>query len=120
MNGLSARAVAELRHELRTPLNLIIGYGDAPRKVLEAAGRRAMLEQTLATRREPAFIDQRGGAAVPGRDQRRGVRALRDSLREPHGRISAATSHFSPRGRRAQTRSLIATVRRVRTSAAGG
>ena len=110
MNGLSTpEAVAELRHELRTPLNLIIGYGEMLLEDAEAAGRRAMLERTLAAGRDLLSLIN---AAVPpsrGEISAEEFEALRDSLRNRTGASWPPRRNYSPRGRRAQTRSLIAT-----------
>ena len=93
MTGLDTpEAVAELRHELRTPLNLIIGYCEMLLEDATADDRRAALQQTLAAGRD---ILERINAAVPSSRSEISdgeFEALRTSLREPHGRILAATS----------------------------
>lgn len=118
MNGLSTpEAVAELRHELRTPLNLIIGYGEMLLEDAEAAGRRAMLERTLAAGRDLLSLIN---AAVPpsrGEISAEEFEALRDSLREPHGRILAATSELLTPGPEGADPEFDRDVRRVRGAA---
>ncbi len=93
MTGLNTpEAVAELRHELRTPLNLIIGYCEMLLEDAIADDRRTALQQTLTAGRD---ILERINAAVPssrGEISDDDFEALRTSLREPHGRIIAATS----------------------------
>ncbi len=93
MTGLNTpEAVAELRHELRTPLNLIIGYCEMLLEDATVDVRRTALQQTLVAGRD---ILERINAAVPssrGEISDVEFEALRASLREPHGRILAATS----------------------------
>ena len=93
MTGLNTpEAVAELRHELRTPLNLIIGYCEMLLEDATVDDRRTALEQTLVAGRD---ILERINAAVPSSRSEISdddFEALRTTLREPHGRILAATS----------------------------
>ena len=93
MTGLNTpEAVAELRHELRTPLNLIIGYCEMLLEDATVDDRRTALQQTLTAGRD---ILERINAAVPSSRSEISddeFEALRTSLREPHGRILAATS----------------------------
>jgi DNA-binding response OmpR family regulator len=93
MSGLTTpEAVAELRHELRTPLNLIIGYCELLLEDATETGQRISLEQTLAAGRD---VLERINATVPptrGELSEADFATLRDTLREPQGRIVAATS----------------------------
>jgi CheY-like chemotaxis protein len=93
MSGLTTpEAVAELRHELRTPLNLIIGYCELLLEDATDPGQQTSLEQTLLAGRD---VLERINATVPpsrGEITESEFAALRDSLREPQGRIMTATS----------------------------
>ena len=95
MNGLhTPEAVAELRHELRTPLNLIIGYCELLLEDAVLPGRRTALEHTLAAGRQ---VLEKINASVPpsrGEISAAEFQQLRESLREPQGRILAATSEL--------------------------
>ena len=117
MNGLhTPEAVAELRHELRTPLNLIIGYCEMLLEDAAVAEQRALLEQTLAAGRD---VLERINAAVPpsrGKITSAEFEALRESLREPQGRILAATSALLA-GSAGVDPEFERDVRRVRASA---
>ncbi|HEY5220282.1 MAG TPA: response regulator, partial [Gemmatimonadaceae bacterium] len=95
MNGLhTPEAVAELRHELRTPLNLIIGYCEMLLEDATAAEPRAALELTLTAGRD--VLDRINGTVPPSRNEITAAdfEQLRESLREPQGRILAATSRL--------------------------
>ena len=93
MSGLTTpEAVAELRHELRTPLNLIIGYCEMLLEDATDVTQRAALEQTLTAGRD---VLERINSAVPpsrGEFTESDFAALRNALREPQGRIVAATT----------------------------
>ena len=93
MSGLSSpEAVAELRHELRTPLNLIIGYCEMLLEDATDPDQRASLDATLTAGRD---VLERINATVPpsrGELSEADFQGLRNALREPQGRIVAATS----------------------------
>jgi len=95
VSGLTTpESVAELRHELRTPLNLIIGYSEMLVEDATDAARRDALARTLAAGRD---ILERINAAVPptrGEMSEAEFATLRDALREPQGRIVAATAEL--------------------------
>jgi CheY-like chemotaxis protein len=117
MSGLTTpEAVAELRHELRTPLNLIIGYCEMLLEDATEPGQRGALEQTLAAGRE---VLERINATVPparGEISEADFAALRDALREPQGRIVAATTALLAAGGDIDPQ-FERDVRRIRSSA---
>ncbi len=117
MSGLTTpEAVAELRHELRTPLNLIIGYCEMLLEDVTEPGQRGALEQTLAAGRD---VLERINATVPparGEISEADFAALRDALREPQGRIVAATTALLAAGGDIDPQ-FERDVRRIRSSA---
>lgn len=118
MNGLhTPEAVAELRHELRTPLNLIIGYCEMLLEDATVAERRTALEQTLRAGRD--VLDLINAAVPPSRGEITSAEfeLLRESLREPHGRILAATASLLAGSDEELDPEFDRDVRRVRSSA---
>jgi CheY-like chemotaxis protein len=118
MIGLfTPEAVAELRHELRTPLNLIIGYGEMLLEDAADAERQSALERTLAAGRD--LLGLINAAVPPSRCEisEMEFEALRDSLREPHERIMAATSELLARESAGADAEFDRDVRRVRSAA---
>jgi CheY-like chemotaxis protein len=117
MTGLTTpEAVAELRHELRTPLNLIIGYCEMLLEDATEPAQRGALEQTLAAGRD---VLERINATVPptrGEISEADFAALRDALREPQGRIVAATTALLAANGTADPQ-FERDVRRIRSSA---
>jgi CheY-like chemotaxis protein len=117
MSGLTTpEAVAELRHELRTPLNLIIGYCEMLLEDTTDAGQRTSLEATLAAGRD---VLERINTTVPpsrGELSEADFAALRSALREPQGRIVAATTALLEAGADLDPQ-FERDVRRIRSSA---
>jgi CheY-like chemotaxis protein len=117
MSGLTTpEAVAELRHELRTPLNLIIGYCEMLLEDATDAGQQAALQETLAAGRD---VLERINAAVPpsrGEISEADFAALRFALREPQGRILAATAALLTQAGSAIDPQVERDIRRIRSS----
>lgn len=93
MKGLSTpEAVAELRHELRTPLNLIIGYCEMLLEDATDPGQKTALDETLRAGRD--ILDCINRTVPPSRGELTEAEftALQERLREPQGRVIAATT----------------------------
>ncbi len=118
MSGLSTpEAVAELRHELRTPLNLIIGYCEMLLEDATDLQQRAMLERALQAGRD--VLDRVNGGLASSRNEisEPEIAALIESLREPQGRIVAATAALLTPAGGALDPQFERDVRRIRSSA---
>ncbi len=118
MSGLSTpEAVAELRHELRTPLNLIIGYCEMLLEDATDLQQREMLEQALQAGRD--VLDRVNGGLASSRNEisEPEIAALIESLREPQGRIVAATAALLTPAGGALDPQFERDVRRIRSSA---
>ncbi len=118
MSGLSTpEAVAELRHELRTPLNLIIGYCEMLLEDATDPAQRTALDQVLIAGRD--VLERINQTVPPSRSaiSVEEIGALMHSLREPQGRVIAATTALLAPADGVLDAQFERDVRRIRSSA---
>jgi len=118
MSDLSTpEAVAELRHELRTPLNLIIGYCEMLLEDATDPSQRTALDQALVAGRD--VLERINQTVPPSRSAitEEEIAALIHSLREPQGRVVAATAALLTPADGVLDPQFERDVRRIRSSA---
>jgi DNA-binding response OmpR family regulator len=118
MSGLSTpEAVAELRHELRTPLNLIIGYCEMLLEDATDPAQRTALDQALVAGRD--VLERINQTVPPSRSAItvEEIGALMHALREPQGRVVAATTSLLAPADGVLDAQFERDVRRIRSSA---